>query len=193
VLTITNQHLAEENVQLGLLGDVLVIANEHQAEMNVQLGLLGDVLVKTNVLLTQILAGEQPSPTGPGQAVSGKLTITPKGEPMSFTVDSTTGTGTYVFDDDKGDVATQPAGSTVAFSSDTPTVATVAADGTNPLQADITIVGVEGTATITAVTNGADGNPLAFAADGTTPFVQAAGVLITVSAGQATTGAFSVA
>jgi hypothetical protein len=49
---------------------------------------------------------------------------------------------------------------------------------------DITIVG-EGDTDIGATVNGADGNPLAVAADGTTPFTQPSAQSVHVDPGQA--------
>ena len=81
-----------------------------------------------------------------------------QGEVMQLTVDSSTFTNTLVFADDKGDAVAAPEGSTAAYSSDNESVATVVADGTNPLQVDGAVVGVEGSADITGTVTNADGS-----------------------------------
>lgn len=163
-------------------------ANEHLAEGNIQLGLLGDQLDK---ILSAVLA-LGPTPAN-NQATTATFRIGDSNM-ATFTVDETTGTGVVGFEDDKGDTdAPQPVGSTVAFTSDNPSVVSVAADATNPLQADLTVEGVEGSANITASVNDANGNPITEADDGTTAFTQPAPVAVTVSAGQAVSGEFSVA
>lgn len=98
--------------------------------------------------------------------------------PGTITVDTTNETVVVDFVDDKGDVAVAPSGATVVYSSDTPTVVTVATDATNPLQGDITVV-AEGTANISAVLSNA------LEADGVTEIPDPAPVAVTVTAGAA--------
>ena len=103
--------------------------------------------------------------------------------PGSITVDTTNETATVHFVDDKGDTdAAAPEGIVVTFASDTPTVATIAADPANPLQGNITPV-AEGTANISVTFTNADGTPF-LEPDGTTPFT-AQPVALTVTAGAA--------
>jgi hypothetical protein len=99
--------------------------------------------------------------------------------PGAITIDTTDETATVGFVDDHGDPAAEPAGAVFAFASDNEAVATVAVDAANPLQADITPVGL-GTANISATSNGT-----ALEADGTTPIPDPASVAVTVSAGAA--------
>lgn len=85
-----------------------------------------------------------------------------QGDPMSgvISIDNEAATATLSFVDDHGDTdATQPAGSSVVFASDNTTVATIAADANNPLQADITPV-AEGVVNFTASVLDSTGAPL---------------------------------
>jgi hypothetical protein len=123
----------------------------------------------------------------PLPAVRAILTVTPTnqgaGMPGSITVDTTNETALVEFVDDKGDVnAPAPAGAVVTFTSDNPSVATVATDATNPLQGDVTPV-AEGTANIGATIADASGNPI-LEPDGVTPFTVAS-VAVTVGPGAA--------
>ena len=96
----------------------------------------------------------------------------------TLTVDTTNGTATIGFEDDKGDPTAAPAGASATFESDTPTVLTIATDANNPLQGDIAVVG-EGTANISATLAGA------LEADGVTPIPNPAPVSVTVGPGPA--------
>lgn len=99
-------------------------------------------------------------------------------------VDTTNETVTLAFVDDKGDTdAAAPAGATVTFTSDNPSVATVNPDTDNDLKGDITPV-AEGTANIGATIADASGNPI-MEPDGLTPF-SVSPVAVTVTAGGAT-------
>jgi hypothetical protein len=118
----------------------------------------------------------QPAPV-PSQPTHATLTVKGSQMPGQITVDTTNETATIDFVDDHGDVAAAPAGAVVAFTSDNPAVATIAADSANPLQGDVTPVSV-GTANLSATITGA------FEPDGVTPFTVAS-VAVTVSAGAA--------
>lgn len=122
-------------------------------------------------------------PPGPSRAVGMEFRLN-QGENMqgSITVDETSRTATLSFVDDHGDTdAAQPDGSTVTFSTDNPAVATVAADSSNPLQADITPAG-EGSVNVTASVADAEGNAL----------FPDASFALTVTAGAATADGFSL-
>lgn len=103
--------------------------------------------------------------------------------PGAINVDTTNETVTLEFVDDKGDVATGPDGVVVTFASDNESVVTVATDPANPLQGDVTVVGM-GSANLSASLANADGSPV-LEADGVTPFPVPAPVAVTVSAGPA--------
>ena len=103
--------------------------------------------------------------------------------PGAITVDTTNETALVSFVDDKGDATAAPAGATASFTSDNPAAATVAADATNPLQADISPVGL-GVANISVALTGA------LEADGVTPIPDPAAVAVTVSAGPAAGASF---
>lgn len=118
---------------------------------------------------------------GPRQAVRAILTIGGS-MPGSITVDTTNETALVEFVDDKGNATSAPAGALVTFASDTPTVATVATDPSNPLQGDVTPVAI-GTANLSATIADASGNPI-LEPDGVTPFAVSP-VQVTVSAGPA--------
>jgi hypothetical protein len=111
-----------------------------------------------------------------------------KGADMAgqITVDTTNETAWIDFVDDHGNTTAAPAGAVISFTSSDETVLTVAADATNPLQVDITPVGL-GTASITASSNGT-----ALEADGVTPIPDAAPVSVTVSAGAAAGESFTL-
>src|ERR1035437_5034317 len=98
--------------------------------------------------------------------------------PGVITVDTTNETVVVGFLDDKGNTTAAPAGATVSFTSDNPAVVTVAADATDPLKGDVTVV-AEGTANISAALTGA------LEADGVTPIANPATVAITVGPGLA--------
>lgn len=98
--------------------------------------------------------------------------------PGAITVDTTDETATVSFVDDHGDPTEAPTGASVAFASDNEAVATVAADATNPWQADVTPVGL-GIANISAALSNA------LEADGVTEIPDPAPVEVTVSAGPA--------
>ena len=104
--------------------------------------------------------------------------------PGSITIDTTNETATVGFADDHGDPTSAPAGAVATFSSDNTAVATVVADAANPLQADITPVGL-GTANIAVTFSGT-------AIDTNTgqPIADPAPVTVTVSAGAAATESF---
>lgn len=126
-----------------------------------------------------------PAPPPPVVATSAVLTIN-QGGTMSgqINVDTTNETVTLSFVDDHGDTdAVGPAGAVVTFSSDNEAVVTVAADASNPLVGDISVV-AEGTANIGATLANADGSPV-LEADGSTPFPNPDSVAVTVSAGPA--------
>lgn len=96
-----------------------------------------------------------------GVAVSAKLNLGGSQMPGQINVDTTNETVALDFYDDKGNVTEAPEGAVVAFSSDNETVATIATDPANPLQGDISPVGV-GTANIGATVTGVnepDGSP----------------------------------
>jgi hypothetical protein len=103
----------------------------------------------------------------------------------NITIDTTNETATVKFYDDHQNPTSAPEGVTVAFSSSDETVLTVAADPENPLQADITPVGL-GTATVAATFNGS-----AMDANTNQPIADPpASDPITVSAGPAAGAAF---
>lgn len=104
--------------------------------------------------------------------------------PGSINIDTTNETATLEFVDDKGNPTTAPSGATFTYASSDATVATVAPDSANPMQADITPVGL-GTADISATSNGT-----AFEADGVTAIADPDPVTVTVSAGAAVGEAF---
>jgi hypothetical protein len=122
------------------------------------------------------------TPVKKNQAVSAALKLGGSNMAGQINVDTTNETVTVEFLDDKGDtdaaapVATSGAATVVVFSSDTPSVATIAADSTNPLQGDVTTV-AEGSANLSATLSFADGSPF--------PFASPAPVAVTVSAGAA--------
>jgi hypothetical protein len=128
------------------------------------------------------------------RAVRARLFVAEEQSAMTtINVDTTNETATVGFEDSHGDQdAAQPDGSSVVFSSDNEAVLTVAATADNPLVGAITVVG-EGDANISASVNGADGNPLTVAADGTTPFAQAGAVAVHVDPGQAVGDRITVA
>jgi uncharacterized protein YjdB len=102
--------------------------------------------------------------------------------PGAVTVDTTDETVALEYKDDKGNVTTAPDGSVVTYVSDNPAVATVAADPSNALEGDITLV-APGSANIDATIADASGNPI-LEPDGVTPFTVAPAAL-TVSPGAA--------
>jgi hypothetical protein len=104
----------------------------------------------------------------------------------SITVDTDNATATVAFEDDHGDPTSPPAGASVSFSSDTPSVLTIETDANNPWQGDITPVS-EGTANISATLSGA------FLADGVTPIPNPSPVAVTVGAGPAAEATLTVA
>ena len=106
--------------------------------------------------------------------------------PGQITVDTTNETATLGFVDDKWNPAAEPVGAAFTFSSDNEAVATVAADASNPLQADITPVGI-GSANISATSNGT-----ALEGDGSTPIADPAPVAVTVAAGVAAGEVFTL-
>lgn len=103
--------------------------------------------------------------------------------PGQITVDTTNETVAVAFYDDKQNVTSAPEGATVTFSADNPAVVTVATDPANPLQGDITPVGV-GTAVVSAALTDANGQPL-MEPDGVTQFsVQPVSVSVTPGAAE---------
>lgn len=103
-----------------------------------------------------------------------------------ITVDTQSETATVTFDDDKGNPTDAPQGAQATFASSDESVATVAADPNNPLEADITPVGI-GSAGISVTFNGT-----ALKADGSTPIPDPAPVTVTVSAGAADSESFEL-
>lgn len=111
----------------------------------------------------------------PGPAVAARIIIKGDSNMAGINVDTTTGVASLEFEDDKGDTdAAQPEDSAVAWSSDNTSVLAV-----DPTSGALT-PGVEGTANLTAVVNGADGSPLA-------GFTQPTAMAVTVDAGAAIT------
>lgn len=101
----------------------------------------------------------------------------------AINVDTLNETVTLEFVDDHGNAADGPTGVVVAFASDNESVVTVAVDSANPMQGDVTVVGI-GTANLSATLANADGSPV-LEADGVTAFPVPASVAVTVSAGPA--------
>ena len=89
--------------------------------------------------LTATVKKLQPAPVPTNQAVSNRLAISAGGNSVNptITVDTTDGTVTLEFQDDRGGPATAPADATVVFDSDNPAVCAVAADATNPFQGNL--------------------------------------------------------
>jgi hypothetical protein len=122
-------------------------------------------------------------------ATSATLTVLGGHMPGSINVDTTNETVTLGFTDDHDDVAEAPVDGSgspvvVTFTSSDETVVTVATDGTNPLQGDVSVL-AEGTSDLGATIAYADGTPV-LEADGVTPFPTPEPVPVTVGAGAAT-------
>lgn len=98
--------------------------------------------------------------------------------PGTINVDTTDETATLAFVDDKGNETPAPAGATVTFSSDNPSVATVASDPSNPLVGAITPV-APGDCNVSVAVDGAT-EP-----DGTTPIPNPDPVALHVDPGAA--------
>jgi len=149
-----------------------------------------DALQTISTNLSTFLADWEAANTEPSNPATSAVLIL-KGTDMSgaITVDTTNETVTLGFVDDHGDTNASPpaaasgAALVVTFASDNESVVTVATDGTNPLQGDISVL-AEGTANISATLAYADGTPVV-EADGVTPFPAPAAVAVTVSAGAA--------
>lgn len=128
----------------------------------------------------------------PNEAVSAILVLTDStggsNLPGQITVDTTNETATVAFVDDKGDtnaaapVSPDGGAIVVTFTSDNEAVLTIATDGTNPLQGDVTAV-AEGTANVGATIADDQGNPV-LEPDGVTPFAVDS-VAVTVGPGEA--------
>ena len=178
-------------------------AHELREELN-QLGREGWLLItdyEEKLILARPLAS-------PRQAVSGRVTVEAaspdqQGEPPmpQLTVDSA-GNAKFQFDDDHDDIVGPPQGDgsgiVVTFSSDNPSVASLAnpvgvagtdANGLPQFLAPLTF-GVDGTFNLSAEVTNESGAPLVDD-DGTTAFVQAPAVAVPVAGGQATTGTTS--
>lgn len=124
----------------------------------------------------------------PPVATSATLTVLGGHMPGSINVDTTNETVTLGFVDDHDDAAAAPvdaSGSSVVvtFTSSDETVVTVATDGANPLQGDVSVL-AEGTSDLGATIAYADGTPV-LEADGVTPFPDPAPVTVTVGPGPA--------
>ena len=101
----------------------------------------------------------------------------------SITIDTVGETATVTFDDDHGNPTSAPTGAVASFVSSDTAVATVAVDAANPLECDITPVGL-GTSDISVSFNGT-----ALKADGS-PISDPSPVTVTVSAGAAAEESF---
>jgi hypothetical protein len=124
---------------------------------------LADVVEAIDRLTAQVaLVAKELTPTNT-DATSCKLTIAVGGNQMAavITVDTTDGTVNLEFQDDKGDAAEAPVGAGVVFSSDTPSVCTVAVDAASDFQGDLTPVAVGSFVLSAQVTgNYANGTPI---------------------------------
>ena len=98
----------------------------------------GEEVVDAIDRLTAAVKALSPPPTPTNQAVSCRLVVT-EGDQVAatITVDTTDGTVTLEFQDDRGGPAAAPADATVVFDSDNPAVCAVAADATNPFQGNL--------------------------------------------------------
>jgi hypothetical protein len=181
-----------EHKEIELLRQI-VEGQQRQSDALVEVAsLVGDavaLLGSISTTLTTFLVEWEAANTEPSNpATSAVLTVKGSAMPGAITVDTTNETVTIGFVDDHGDVASPPVAASgaalvVTFASDTPTVATVATDGTNPLQGDVTVV-AEGAASLSATLAYADGTPVT-EADGVTPFPVPAPVTVTVGPGPA--------
>jgi hypothetical protein len=110
--------------------------------IDTQLFELHRVALETNALLARTLTTLQ-GPTR-GWATGAILTVEPKGQNMpDISIDNTVATITVSFVDNHGEPTTAPADlGTLVFTSDNPSVATVAPDPYNPLVGKITPVAV---------------------------------------------------
>lgn len=97
------------------------------------------------------------------QATGNRLIVSIGGDSVDpvITVDTTDGSVTLAFTDDKGDPTAAPDGVTVSYSIDNTSVCTVAADATNPLEGDLSPVAI-GSFNLSASVTGsyANGNPI---------------------------------
>jgi hypothetical protein len=111
-------------------------------------------------LTSAVKAIQQPN----NAATGNRLIVSVGGSSLNptITVDTTNATVTLEFQDDKGDATTAPSGASVVFSSDTPSVCTVAADATNPFQGDLSPVAI-GSFNLSAVVSGSYANQTAIA------------------------------
>lgn len=182
-------------------------AHELQDELN-ELGKQGWLLVAEHdekLILVRPLA--PPSPPVTRQAVTGTVSVvtpttTSEGESTmaQLTVDAA-GVAKFQFDDDHGDIVPAPAGDgtgiVVSFVSDNPAVVSgygpategVDANGLPQWTASPTVV-ADGDFNLSASVANTSGAPLVDD-DGSTAFVQAPAVPVTLAGGQATTGTTS--
>lgn len=115
--------------------------------------------------IDQLTAAVKSLPISPptNSATGNRLIVSIGGDSVDpvITVDTTDGTVTLAFTDDKGDPTAAPAGVTVTYSIDGTSVCTVAADATNPLEGDLTPVAI-GSFNLSASVTGtyANGNPI---------------------------------
>jgi hypothetical protein len=184
-------HHFPEGIPVAFAGQVALVASG-----GVDVSVDGEVESSLAGAITVTL--QEPAPAQP-VATHARLVVTPTqgaNMPGQITVDTTNETAVVEFLDDHGDtnaaapVAASGSPLVVTFSSDTPTVATIATDSSNPLQGDVTPVG-EGTANLSATLAYEDGSPV-LEADGVTPFPQPGAVAVTVSAGAAVGDALSL-
>jgi hypothetical protein len=141
-------------------------------QVDVHLHLDGPITVNVNVNINM-------GPAGPGPASKATLTLGGSNMPGQITVDTQNETATVGFVDDKNDDTSAPDGTEVTFTSSDDTIATVAPDSSNPLQGDITPVGV-GTVQIGATFNGT-----ALESDGATPIADPDAVSVEIDPGAA--------
>jgi hypothetical protein len=178
------RHLQEELERLGKEGWLLI--TEHDEKL---------IFVRPIV--------PPPPPPDTGQAVTGTVSIatsTTQGDSTMLTVDAA-GVAKFQFDDDKGDIVGPPQGDgsgvVVSFASDNPEVVSgfgatsvgVDDNGNAEYTASPTVV-ADGTYNLTATVANTSGAPLVDD-DGSTAFVQAPSVPVTLAGGQATTGTTS--
>lgn len=105
--------------------------------------------------------------------------------PATITIDTVNETGVLEFTDRLDEATSPPANiGPVVFTSDNPTVATVATDTVNPLQVDVTILSAGTTNVGCSPLVDTSGNPL-MEADGVTPFPAVASQALVVNPGAA--------
>ena len=185
-IQLLRQIVEHQNTQTIDLDSIAVLLSQSLAAFDTMITKLSAISTTLNTFLTDWIAANE-TPSNP--ATSAVLTV--KGSPMpgQITVDTTNETVTIGFVDDHGDtdaappVAASGAALVVTFASDTPGVATVVTDPSNPLQGDVSVLS-EGTANLSATLAYADGSPV-LEPDGVTSFPDPAPVTVTVSAGLA--------